>query len=86
MKKRLLYYQFDYKDFRRGQYPEGYFSYENDGFGPVCYDAESVFRELETAAAEDFRNQQIYLDRHDEFFDLYDTENCERNYRAVKEL
>ena len=83
MKKRLTYYQFDYKDFRRGQYPEGYFSYENDGFGRVCYNADEVLSELETAAQEDFRNVDIYLKRHDEFFDLYDTQNCERNFNAI---
>ena len=86
MKKRLMYYQFDYEDFRKGQYGEGYFSYENDGFGKVCYTLETALNEIETAVKENFVNQEIYLKRHDEFFDLYDTNNCERNYRAIKEL
>lgn len=86
MKKPLQYYQFDYKDFRKGQYPEGYFSYEKDGFGPVCYDEQHSFDELEKAAKNGFINDEIYLERHDGFFDLYDTDNCERNYRAIKEL
>ncbi len=86
MKKPLQYYQFDYQDFRKGQYPEGYFSYERDGFGPVCYDQEGSLDELERAAEKGFRNDEVYLSRHDGFFDLYDTQNCERNYRAIKEL
>ena len=84
MKKRLMYYQFDYDDFRKGQYPEGYFSYEKDGFGPVCYDAETALDELERAAGESFANPPEYLSKHDAFFDLYDTNNCERNYNAIK--
>ena len=86
MKKRLMYYQFDYEDFRKGQYGEGYFSYENDGFGKVCYTLETALNEIETAVKENFVNQEIYLKRHDEFFDLFDTNNCERNYQAIKEL
>ncbi len=86
MKKRLMYYQFDYEDFRKGQYPEGYFSYEKDGFGKVCYKLESALDELETAAREKFVNEEEYLKKHDEFFDLYDKSNCERNYRAIKGL
>ncbi len=86
MKKRLMYYQFDYDDFRKGQYPEGYFSYEKDGFGPVCYRAEDALNELENAAKENFVNDAGYLAKHDAFFDLYDTSNCERNYNAISGL
>ena len=86
MKKRLMYYQFDYEDFRKGQYPQGYFSYEKDGFGPVVYNADDALTELERAAEEDFANPEEYLSKHDGFFDLYDKNNCERNYQAIKEL
>lgn len=86
MRKPLMYYQFDYKDFRKGQYPEGYFSYESDGFGPVCYRLDDALDRLEQAAHEGFANEEKYLKRHDEFFDLYDKNNCERNYRAIKGL
>lgn len=83
MDKPLVYYQFDYEDFRRGQYPEGYFSYKDDGFGPVCENADEVLDLLERAADEGFRNPEIYSCRHDEFFDLCDTDNCRRNYEAI---
>lgn len=86
MQKRLMYYQFDYEDFRRGQYPEGYFSYEKDGFGKVCYNIDEVVGEFKNAVSENFANPDEYLKRHKNFFDLYDTHNCERNYNAIKEL
>ena len=86
MKKRLMYYQFDYEDFRKGQYSEGYFSYERDGFGRVCYSLDDALDEIESAVKDGFKNPEIYLDRHDSFFDLCDGNNCERTYKAVKEL
>lgn len=86
MKKPLLYYQFDYEKFREGHYPEGYFSYENDGFGKVCHSAGEVIEKIIESAKNNFENEEIYLNRHDKFFTTYDTNNCERNYRAIKEL
>ncbi len=86
MGKRLMYYQFDYKDFRKGQYGEGYFSYENDGFGKVCYELGDTLDEIENAIDSRFENPEMYRKRHDDFFDLCDAHNCERNYQAIKEL
>jgi len=56
MKKPLIYYQFDYEKFRTGHYPEGYFSYEVDGFGPVCYKAEEVLDQLTLLVDREFEN------------------------------
>lgn len=86
MKKPMLYYQFDYNMFRKGQYQEGYFSYENDGFGKVCHTLPEVLGELERAAAEHFAEPQEYRRRAEQFFDLCDDRNCERTYDALKEL
>ncbi len=86
MRKRLMYYQFDYEDFRRGQYAEGYFSYEKDGFGTVCYNLDEAAAELRKAVSEDFAVPEKYLERHDAFFDLCDADNCERTYKCIKEL
>ena len=86
MKKPLTYYQFDYDDFRRGQYSEGYFSYEKDGFGPVCYDLDELIAELKKAVTENFAEPELYLKRQEAFFDLCDDKNCERTYKCIKEL
>ena len=86
MKKPLLYYQFDYEKFRANHYAEGYFSYERDGFGPVCYDCEAVIAEIQKVITSGFENEKIYLARHKEFFTLFDQDNCKRNYEAIKEV
>ena len=46
MEKPVIYYQFDYDDFRKGHYEEGYFSYMKDGFGKVCKNEMEVISPL----------------------------------------
>lgn len=86
MNKPLVYYQFDYNEFRKQHYEEGYFSYEEDGFGPVCYEFDSLMTVIKRNIANNFQNHPNYVKRHDDFFDLYDKNNCKRNYEAIKEL
>lgn len=86
MRKPLVYYQFDYEMFRNGHYPEGYFSYEEDGFGKVCYDLETLMEEVHKTIEHNFQNETLYLVREKEFFTLYDMNNSKRNYEAIKEL
>jgi CDP-glycerol glycerophosphotransferase (TagB/SpsB family) len=86
MNKPLLYYQFDKDQFRASHYAEGYFSYENDGFGP-CFDnfndvKQYVFDMIDT----DCPQPEKYDLRVKAFFDLRDNHNCERTYNALKEL
>ena len=84
MKKPVVYTQFDKEDFFAGQiYDEGYFSYENDGFGPVCYDYESTVDALIKAVERDCVNEEKYLDRISSFF-TYDDKN--NSARALEEI
>lgn len=85
MKKPLAYFHFDYKDYTERQYHMGYYNYENDGFGPVFEDENSLLGYVEQAARGGFINDEKYLARHKAFFTLYDAENCKRNYEAIKE-
>lgn len=88
MKKPLMYFQFDYTEFREGHHPEGYFSFQTDGFGPVCETVDQAINALEKAydKTTGFQNTDIYLARHDKYFDLYDSNNCLRNYDAIAEM
>ena len=85
MKKPLAYFQFDYERFCKSHYGKGYFDYTDDGFGPVFGDVESLMNHSEKMAATSFENIEPYKSRHTAFFDLYDCENCKRNYEAIKE-
>ncbi len=83
MKKPLIYYQFDNEKFRASHHGQGYFRFETDGFGPVCTEAEQVVSELIRMGERGFEPEERYLRRHAQYFDLYDTENCRRNYEAI---
>lgn len=85
MKKPLAYFQFDYEHFCRAHYRKGYFDYEKDGFGPVFTDERRLIEYIGKMAEISFANNEKYLQRHKEFFTLYDTDNCKRNYDAIKE-
>ena len=42
LKKPIIYTHFDYLEYRSNHYPEGYFNYKRDGFGPICNDINST--------------------------------------------
>lgn len=86
MGKPMSYYQFDYVKFREQQYTEGYFSYEKDGFGPVCYSLEQLLEELNDGLKTKFQNPSKYKARMETFFTLKDNQNCKRNYEAIRKL
>ena len=86
MNKPLMYFQFDKEEFNKLHYAKGYFSYENDGFGPCCTDNRALKEELKKILAEDCKQSQKYEERVNSFFGLRDTHNCERIYQAICKL
>lgn len=86
MRKPMIYYQFDNEKFRKAQYEEGYFSFKEDGFGPVCETFEELKTALKRAIDEKLKNPEVYLNREKEFFTIWDTDNCKRNYEEIKKL
>ena len=86
MNKPLIYYQFDKETFVREQYGEAYFSYERDGFGPVEYEINGVRQALRRNIESGFTMEDNYKKRRDEFFELNDCNNCERNYQALLKM
>lgn len=77
--KPVIYYQFDLKEYRKRQLQEGHFSYEDDGFGPVCRVAADVVK-----AVVSLRSIRQYSNRAREFFDFQDSNNSKRVYEAIK--
>ena len=86
MRKPMIYYQFDNEKFRKAQYEEGYFSFKEDGFGPVCETFEELKTALKRAIDENLKNPEVYLNREKEFFTIWDTDNCKRNYEEIRKL
>ena len=86
MRKPMILYQFDQEKFRKGQYEQGYFDYDQDGFGPVCCTLDEVEKEFEKIVARKLRIEDKYLQREKDFFPLWDVNNCKRNFEAIKKL
>lgn len=83
MKKPLLYYQFDNEKFREKHHGAGYFDFQTDGFGPVVTKPDEVIGWLKECENDGFENRQVYLKREEAYFDLWDADNCKRNYEAI---
>ena len=83
MEKPVIYYQFDQEEFRKFHYQEGYFSYEEHGFGPVVLTEDALVDAVRECAGNDFRMQEKYRDRLEAFYPVRDEQNCERTYQIL---
>ena len=87
LKKPVVYCQFDKEEFFANHtYTEGYYDYEEDGFGEVTYDMEALIDVIISYMKNGCRLKEKYEARIDEFFIYHDRNNCERVYKKIKEL
>ena len=84
IKRPIIFYQFDEKQYREQQLQEGYFSYKNDGFGEICQDSESVIDKIKYYAENNFNIEEVYNARMDKFFERKDDNNCKRVFEKIK--
>lgn len=78
LRKPIVYAQFDKEEFYAGHlYSEGYFSYEEDGFGPMCGDLDSTVDAIIAALESGCEMAPEYRRRADEFFFEPDRPRCE---------
>lgn len=83
MNKPVIYYQFDKDKYRGKHYQEGYFIYENDGFGPVMDSEKDLIDYIEKLINDEMTMEKTYKDRLSGFFKYIDNQNCERTYRSI---
>ncbi len=88
LKRGSIYYQFDYDMVFGGEHTskEGYFNYQKDGFGPVCYNTSDLLNALEIFLKAGGEMDQKYKKRIEEFFAFHDTDNCKRVLEAIRNL
>jgi len=86
MEKPVIFYQFDYEEYRKGHYSEGYFDYKNKGFGPVCLNEEEVIREIKISIKNNFEINNCYMYNINKFFVIHDNNNCRRIYEEINKL
>ncbi len=83
MRKPVIYFQFDKKEYRKKQYQEGYFSYEKNGFGEVIENPSNVVNKIIYYVDNNYKIESKYSKRMKDFFELNDNKNCERIYNAI---
>lgn len=81
MMKPIIYFQFDYEEYRKKQYQNGYFDYKRDGFGPVTYNVNDTINKFIDIINNNLNHK--YTKRMSDFFELKDKNNCERIYSAI---
>lgn len=87
LKKPVIYTHFDIDTFFEGQiYTKGYFEYERDGMGPVCYDYETTLQTIIDTVENDCRLDPLYDERGNRFYNWFDENNCRRVYDAIRSL
>ena len=86
LNKPIIYYQFDYDKFRKHHMEEGYFSYQEDGFGEIEKEEKEIIKLIEEYIKNEYKVSKKYQERIDRFFDMIDNYNCERTYKEVLKL
>ena len=81
LKKPIIYFQPN-DDYHHGK---GYFDFETMGFGEVIEDKEQLFNKIDYYLNNDFKMEDKYVERVNEFFKFTDKNNCERVYNWIKE-
>ena len=74
LKKPLIYFQFD----ELTQYEPGWFSYDEDGLGPVIKTVDGVVDYIEMLLERNCEVEEKYASRIDDFFVYRDRNNCAR--------
>lgn len=87
LRKPVIYTQFDIDTFFQGQvYTQGYFDYERDGLGPVCFDYETTLATIIRYVEQDCRLEAEYERRGSRFYQWFDDGNCRRVYEEIRAL
>lgn len=84
LKKPVIYYQFDMDKMWSGSHTafEGYFNYERDGFGPVCYNEEELIFETKKLIESGFVLPSTY-DKRFEIFPAKSKSNCQLIFEEI---
>ena len=80
LEKPIIYTHFDYEEYRKNHFPEDYFDYIREGFGPVCFDFISAINLIISQITKGCLIEKIYSERINQFFKYRDKKNCERLY------
>lgn len=85
LKKIVIYFQFDKKEFFSNHYRKGYFDFENNGFGSCAENYDDLIGELENY----FSDTPIYYKQYIENMNIFPNNignSCEKIFNKIMEL
>lgn len=84
MLKPIVYYHFDYKEFREKHLSEGYFSYEKDGMGTIVQTEQELIQQIKSLYnGKSFVNPSHFINKCNAFFQKRDANNCQRIFDEI---
>ena len=83
IKTPIIFTHFDYDQYRKFQYSQGYFDYFKDGFGPIFYDIKSTINGIISEIESECKMKKKYLKRIQKFFKYIDDKNSYRTYISI---
>ncbi len=83
MQKPIIFYQFEYEEFRKYQYQEGYFDYSNNAFGKSIKEVDGVIEEMDNFVQSNLDLSEDSKFKLDEFFTFHDNLNSQRIYEYL---
>lgn len=86
MRKPCVYFQFDQERFFSSHYKKGYFDYNKMGFGEIVVEYDDLIKLLLEYIENGCEMKPEYRGRAIKFFPLYDTNNCDRIWKEIKNL
>ena len=85
MRKPIIYYQFDYQQFRKEHYQQGWFEYQNS-FADVYTDEAELVKTIEQYIKTGFALKGKHAKYIEKLFPYHDNNNCERIYKTIVNL
>lgn len=87
MKKPIIYYQYDEKDYFEkhigANWKDTYYDFKRDGFGDVVNCEEDIIRKIREYINSKYVIEKEYSNRVEHFFPLYDKRNSERIFDEI---
>lgn len=85
MRKPIVYYLFDYEQYRREHYGLGWFDYFN-GLGVTSMTEDECIEQIEQTLKNKCKMQEVYAKRIEQWIPYKDYNNCRRVYMAISKL
>ena len=84
LNKPIIYSQIDYKEYKSAHFLDGYFNYDKEGFGPVCYNLKCIISNVISIIENKNIFGKKYFRRIKRFYKYSLEKNCEETFLEIK--